>query len=35
MIRNVVLGRLREADGPAQQAADAEMLCKGLAASPR
>jgi hypothetical protein len=31
MIRNVVLGRLREADSPAQQAADAEMLCKGLA----
>jgi hypothetical protein len=31
MIRNVVLGRLREAAGPAQQAADAEMLQKGLA----
>jgi hypothetical protein len=31
MIRNVVLGRLREPGGPAQQAADAEMLCKGLA----
>lgn len=31
MIRNVVLGRLREAAGPAQQAADAELLRKGLA----
>ena len=31
MIRNVVLGRLREAAGPAQQAADAEMLRTGLA----
>ena len=31
MIRNVVLGRLREAAGPARQAADAEMLRKGLA----
>jgi hypothetical protein len=31
MIRNVVLGRLREAADPAQQAADAEMLKQGLA----
>ena len=31
MIRNVVLGRLRDADGPAQQAADAELLRTGLA----
>jgi hypothetical protein len=31
MIRNVVLGRLREAADPAQQAADAGMLQKGLA----
>jgi Stress responsive A/B Barrel Domain len=31
MIRNVVLGRLREAADPAQQAADAEMLKEGLA----
>jgi hypothetical protein len=31
MIRNVVLGRLREAADPAQQAADAEMLRTGLA----
>jgi hypothetical protein len=31
MIRNVVLGRLREAAGPAQQAADAALLQQGLA----
>jgi hypothetical protein len=31
MIRNVVLGRLREAADPAQQAADAELLAVGLA----
>jgi hypothetical protein len=31
MIRNVVLGRLREAAGPDQRAADAELLQKGLA----
>ncbi len=31
MIRNVVVGRLRAAAGPAQQAADAALLTKGLA----
>jgi len=31
LIRNVVLGRLREAADPAQQAADAALLQEGLA----
>ena len=31
MIRNVVLGRLRAAEDPAQQAADAALLQEGLA----
>ena len=31
MIRNVVVGRLRQADDPAQQAADAALLQEGLA----
>jgi Stress responsive A/B Barrel Domain len=31
MIRNVVLGRLRPAEDPAQQAADAALLQDGLA----
>jgi Stress responsive A/B Barrel Domain len=31
MIRNVVVGRLRAADGPEQQAADAALLEEGLA----
>ena len=35
MIRNVVVGRLRQADDPAQQAADAALLQEGLAVSPR
>jgi hypothetical protein len=32
VIRNVVVGRLRQADDPAQQAADAALLEEGLAA---
>jgi hypothetical protein len=31
MIRNVVVGRLRPADNPAQRAADAALLQEGLA----
>ena len=31
MIRNVVVGRLRQADDPAQRAADAALLQEGLA----
>jgi len=31
LIRNVVLGRMRVADDPAQQAADAALLQEGLA----
>jgi hypothetical protein len=31
MIRNVVVGRLRAAAGPAQQAADTALLAEGLA----
>jgi hypothetical protein len=31
VIRNVVLGRLRQSDDPAQQAADAALLQEGLA----
>ncbi len=31
MIRNVVVGRLRSADDPAQRAADAALLADGLA----
>jgi Stress responsive A/B Barrel Domain len=31
MIRNVVVGRLRPADDPAQRAADAALLASGLA----
>ena len=31
MIRNVVVGRLRSAEDPAQQAADAALLQEGLA----
>jgi len=31
MIRNVVVGRLRPADDPAQRAADAALLAEGLA----
>jgi hypothetical protein len=35
LIRNVVPGRLRLADNPAQRAADAALLQEGLAVSPR